>query len=91
MVAHYNEKGKIFTQVVSKKQLAVTIHTNQQVIQGYIHIRLDARTKDELNGEERFIAVSDAVIYNSQNEEVARSSFLLVNSSHIVWLIPEEE
>ncbi len=91
MVTHYDEKGKIFTQVVSKQPIPVIIQTQMHMIRGTIHISPDARVKDELNGQERFIAVTDAVVYNSLNEENYRSKFLLVNSDHILWLIPEED
>jgi len=91
MVTHYDEKGKIFTQVVSKRPVQVLIQTIQSKIRGTIHIRPDSRVKDELNGSESFIAVTDAVIYNNQNEEQYRSTFLVVNVTHIIWVIPEEE
>ncbi len=92
MVTQYDEKGKIFTQVVSKHPAAVVIQTDQQTsIRGTIHVRPNARVKDEMNGNERFIAVTDAVIYNSQGEEISRVPFLVVNTDHIVWLIPQEE
>ena len=47
--------------------------------------------KDELNGEDRFLAVTDAVIYNNEDQEISRTRFLVVNINHIIWVIPEEE
>ncbi len=91
MVTHYDEKGKIFTQVVSKRPVQVLIQTIQCKIRGTIHIRPDARVKDEMNGSENFIAVTDAVVYNNENEEQYRSAFLVVNIAHIVWILPAEE
>lgn len=91
MVTHYDEKGKIFTQVVSKHPVQVLIQTHQNTIRGTIYIRPDLRVKDEMNGADHFLAVTDAVIYNSQNEELYHSAFMVVNTSHIIWVIPEEE
>jgi hypothetical protein len=91
MVAQYDEKGKIFTQVVAKQPVDVTIQTAQQVIQGIIHIRPGMRIKDELNGQERFLAVTDAVIMDSEKREVFRTKFLVVNVDHIVWVMPLED
>jgi hypothetical protein len=91
MVAQYDEKGKIFTQVVAKQPVNVTIQTAQQVIQGIIHIRPGMRIKDELNGQERFLAVTDAVILNNDQHEVFRTKFLVVNIELIVWIMPLED
>lgn len=91
MVTQYDEKGKIFTQIVSKEPIRVTIQTAQGLIRGSIHVRPNERTKDELNGEDRFLAVTDAVIYNNEDREISRARFLVVNINQIIWVIPEEE
>lgn len=91
MVTSYDEKGKIFTQVVSKQPIKVTIQTVQNVIRGSVHVRQDSRIKDELDHQEHFLAVTDAVVYNQQEQELYRTGFLLINVSHIIWVIPEEE
>ena len=91
MVAQFDEKGKIFTQVVTKHPVSVIIQTPDQLIRGEIHVRPNARVIDELNGQERFIAVTEAVVYNNLNEEIYRTNFLVVNVKHILWIIPEEE
>ena len=91
MVTHYDEKGKIFTQVVSKQPVQVIIQTVQNTIRGTIYIRPDSRVKDDLNAMEHFLAVTNAVVYNGQNEALYQSAFVVVNTSHIVWVIPEEE
>jgi len=91
MVTHYDEKGKIFTQVVSKHPVQVIIQTVQNKIRGTIYVRPDWRVKDELNVSDRFLAVTNAVIVGSQNEELYQTGFLVVNTSHIIWVLPEEE
>jgi hypothetical protein len=94
MVTQYDEKGKIFTQVISKNPVLVTIQTISNVIRGSVHIRPNERVKDELNNltnQDHFLAVTDAVIYNSQSQEIYRANFMVVNVDHIVWVIPEDE
>lgn len=90
MVTSYDEKGKIFTQVVNKRPVQVTIQTIQTLIRGTIHVRQDSRVKDELNQDERFLAVTDAVVYNQQEQELYKTNFLVINVNHIIWAIPEE-
>ncbi len=90
MVTSYDEKGKIFTQVVSKHPVPVVIQTEVNLIRGVFHVRTNSRVKDEINSQERFIAVTNAVIYNNQKEELYQAPFLVVNTEHIIWLIPEE-
>ncbi len=91
MVTHYDEKGKIFTQVVTKHPVQVVIQTVHNMIRGTIHIRPDFRVMDELNGTEGFLAVTDAVVFDNLNEELYRTGFMVVNTDHVVWVIPEEE
>lgn len=73
MVTQFDEKGKIFTQVVNKEPLLVTIQTTQQTIRGTIYIRHGARVKDDLNEQAQFLAVTDAVVLNPQREEIYRT------------------
>ena len=91
MVTQFDEKGKIFTQVVSKRPEQVIIQTIQNTIRGTIHIRPDSRIKDELSSTDRFLAVTNATVYNEKKEQIYQSEFLVVNISHIIWVIPEED
>jgi hypothetical protein len=91
MFSQFEDKGKIFTQVVSKKPVSVIIQTTRNRIQGKIHIRPEDRVKDELNRRETFIAVTDAIVYSLEDEILFTSSFLTLNTEHIIWMIPEGE
>lgn len=90
MVTSYDEKGKIFTQVVNKHPVSVVVQTELNLIRGIYHVRSNARVKDEINGPDRFIALTNVVVYNNQKEELYQAPFLLINSEHIIWLIPDE-
>ncbi len=87
----FEEKGKIFTRVVTKKPIEVTIETISHRIKGQIHIRPEDRIKDELNRGETFIALTNATIYNKVGEQLFQCNFISINCAHIVWLVPDEE
>jgi hypothetical protein len=87
----FEEKGKIFTRVVTKKPIEVTIETISHRIKGQIHIRPEDRIKDELNRGETFVALTNATIYNKAGEKLFQCNFISINCAHIVWLVPDEE
>jgi hypothetical protein len=91
MTTEFDEKGKIFTNVISKRPIPVLIQTSTQRIQGKLHVPPTERIKDELNASEQFLAITDAVIYGDGGEILYKSQFLTINRNYIVWLIPEEE
>jgi len=92
MYPPFDDKGKIFTDVVRKQIENVVIHTTlKTIIQGQLHIRLDNRIKDELNSNEKFIAITDATISDAQGNEMYRTDFIAVNRSQIVFLFPQPE
>lgn len=91
MFANFEEKGKIFTQVVTKKPINVTIQTTNQLIRGKVHIRPEDRVKDELNRKDLFIAVTDATVYSLEGNALYYSGFLSVNTEQVIWLMPDEE
>jgi hypothetical protein len=91
MVTHFDEKGKFFTPIVSKNPVAVIIQTVHHRVTGNIHIRPEDRIKDELDRNEDFLAVTDAVILDSEGKQIASSKFISVNRHQIVWVLPVEE
>jgi hypothetical protein len=91
MTIRFDEKGKFFTDVITKEAVAVVIQTVGFIIHGRVHVRPNERLKDELNTNEQFLAVTDAIIFDSDGAEKYHSDFLSVNRDHIVWVIPVEE
>jgi len=88
MFAQFEEKGKIYTQVVSKIPVEVVVQTTHQIIRGRIHIRPDSRLKDELNTSDPFIAITEVEITNLEGEILHKGEFLAVNRAQIVWVLP---
>ncbi|HVF24330.1 MAG TPA: hypothetical protein VNA23_00485 [Anaerolineales bacterium] len=91
MSIEYDEKGKIFTDVVSKTAIHATIQTTTHLLQGYIHVRRGQRIKDELDRDKDFLALTDVSVLGSNGQSLFQAPFLAVLRAHIVWVMPEEK
>ena len=92
MTVRIDAKGKTYTDIVHKDEVATLIQTTANLIHGHVYLRAGLRLKDELNGtQEQFIAVTEAEVYNANGQVLVRSNFLTVNKSQIVWMRPDEE
>lgn len=89
MVTEFDDKGKFFTNVITKKSEKATIQTHDQRIHGEIHIRMDERILDELNKPDEFIAITNAIVFDLQGTPVYTTRFLAVNKKQIVWILPD--
>ena len=90
MTFEYDEKGKIFTDIVSKAAIPATIQTTTHLIRGPLHVRRDQRIKDELDLNEKFIAVTDVSVLGPDGQTLFQAPFLAVRRSHIIWVLPEQ-
>lgn len=88
MTVEFDEKGKIFTEVVSKVAIPAIVQTTQHLIRGNVHVRRDERFKDELDRNEQFLAVTEASILDADGQTLHQSRFLAVQRSQIVWIMP---
>jgi hypothetical protein len=91
MVVEYDEKGKYYTDVISKDVILSDIQTQTHHIRGYVHVRKGDRLSDEINSTNVFLAITDAEIYSPEGEILHTCKFLAVNRGQIVWLMPIEE
>jgi len=87
----YDDKGKIFTDVVSKIAVYATIQTTMHMVRGRIHVRRDQRIIDELDRNEDFIAITDVSVLGADGQILFQTPFLAVRRSHIVWVLPEQK
>ncbi len=90
MTIEYDEKGKFFTDIIQKTPLHATVQTTSQLIRGKVHVREGERLKDELDREERFLAMTEASILAPDGQVQFDAPFLAVQRSQIVWVLPEE-
>jgi hypothetical protein len=91
MSIHYDEKGKFYTEIVSKDPRAVIIQTLTNRIRGTVYVRRGERLIDELRDGDRFMAVTDAILYDLKGTLLMKSDFMSINRDQIVWIAPEEE
>ena len=91
MTIEFDDKGKFFTDIISKTPVPVMIQTVAQRIHGTIHVSPDRRLKDELNLPEKFIAITEAVIFSPDGKILYHSKFLAVQRDEIVWVMPDSE
>ena len=88
MTIEYDDKGKVFTDVVSKVAIPAIVQTTQQLIRGNVHVHRDERLKDELDRDELFLAMTDVSVVTADGQVVHTSRFLAVRRAQIVWVMP---
>ena len=76
--------------LIKKDAVPCMIMTRTGLIEGNLHKRGSFRIKDELNQEERFIAVTNVKIYNGASDKPLTRSFLALQSDMIVWVAPND-
>jgi hypothetical protein len=92
MVTQFDEKGKIFTDIIQKHAVWVTIQLVSNRIHGLIHIRQEGRLKEELDDRSPFLAVTQAEIFSVDGKELILSSrFIALNKNQIIWLMPDSD
>jgi hypothetical protein len=91
MTLHIDDKGKYFTDVISKEEMAVIIQTMTHRVEGQVHVRPGVRLKDEMNLPEKFLAVTEASVFSPGGDLLYRSHFMAINADQIVWVIPAQE
>ena len=87
MKIEFDEKGKYFTDVVSKDALPATIQTQTHRIKGNIYVREEERVKDALENAGSYLPVTDATIFDGENQALYHCDFLALNQAHIVWVV----
>jgi hypothetical protein len=91
MTIEFDDKGKIFTDVVSKIAIPAVVQTTDHLIRGNVHVRRDERLKDELDRDELFLAMTDASVVGDDGQTLYQTRFLAVRRTQIVWVMPAHE
>jgi hypothetical protein len=86
MTINFDDKGKYFTDIISKEAVKARIQTTNQYIEGEIHIRHECRLKDELDLDEPFLAITNACVFNPAREVLFRTQFIAVRRDQVVWI-----
>lgn len=89
---NFEEKGKIFTEVIAKVAVDVILQTTTHRIHGKVHVKPGERLKNEIDRGENSLAVTDAVIFDLEGKsQLLNTKFICVQKSQIVWVLPESE
>lgn len=91
MLGQFEEKGKIYTPVISKEPIYVLIITTAFHIQGKVYVRHGERLKDQIDLNERYLAVTDATVCDLTEKMLFTVNFLAVNHTNIICIAPMEE
>src|SRR3569832_2460226 len=82
MTFEYDEKGKIFTDIVTKVAVSATLQTTTHMIRGKVHVRRDQRIKDELDLNESFLAITDVTVLGAEGQTLFQAPFLTKQHTH---------
>ena len=91
MTTEFDDKGKIFTDVVPKVAIPAVVQTTQHLIRGNVHVRHDERLKDELDRDRLFLAMTDAKVIGADDQVLHEAHFLAVRRNQIVWAMPSHD
>jgi len=91
MTIEYDEKGKFYTEVVKKMPVSAVIQTTTHIVRGLIHVRHEERLKNELERDEKFLAVTQATVHGADDKVLFTAPFMAVQRSQVVWLMPVED
>ena len=91
MTIEYDEKGKFYTDIVKKLPVLSVIQTATHLVRGLVHVRKGERLKNELERDERFIAVTNATVHGADDQILFSAPFLAIQCAQIVWIMPVDE
>jgi hypothetical protein len=91
MAIEFDDKGKFFTDVIMKDVVPVILQTTTHRVEGNIHVCSGARIKDELERDEKSLAITNAIVYTAGGDVMYQCKFMSIQRSQIVWVIPDEE
>lgn len=90
MEMRVDDKGKFFTPRIAKDAVVAFVRTRDQVIVGSIYVRPGNRLTDELNSDSApFLAITDAHVFNAEDERLLYRAGLLIVAFRTIILIGE--
>ena len=91
MTIEYDEKGKFYTDVITKLPVSCLIQTTTHLMRGFVHVRQGERFKNELERDEAFLAVTNVNVLGVGEQVLFTAPFLAVKRSQIVWVMPASD
>ena len=92
MVTRFDEKGKIYTDIIQKQTVWITVQLPLYRIHGVIHTRSNERIKEALDSAETFLALTQVEIFSADgSQSEMKTNFLAINKAQILWIMPDSE
>lgn len=91
MSIEFDEKGKYYTDIITKLPVSAVIQTSAHLVRGFVHVRQGERLKNELERDEDFLAVTEASVIGADDKVIFTAPFLAVRRSQIVWVMPADD
>lgn len=91
MTIEYDEKGKFYTDVITKLPVSCLIQTTTHRMRGFVHVRQGERFKNELERDEAFLAVTNVSVLGDGEVVLFTAPFMAIQRSQIVWVMPSGE
>jgi len=91
MSIEFDEKGKYYTDIITKLPVSAVIQTSTHLVRGFVHVRQGERLKNELERDEEFLAVTEASVVGADDKVIFIAPFLAVRRSQIVWVMPADD
>ena len=91
MTIEYDEKGKFYTDIITKLPVSCLLQTTTHLMRGFIHVRQGERFKNELERDETFLAVTNVSILGAGDVVLFTAPFMAIKRSQIVWVMPSED
>ena len=91
MSLEFDEKGKYFTDIITKSAVIAIIQTTMHRVEGLVHVRRGGRLKDELDVNEAFLAVTNARVLRNDGSLLYEAEFLSIARAQIIWVMPIED
>ncbi len=88
MTIEYDEKGKFYTDVITKLPVSCLIQTTTHLMRGFVHVRQGERFKNELERDEAFLAVTNVSVLGANDEILYSAPFMAIQRSQVVWVMP---
>ena len=76
---------------MQKIPVQAAVQTTNQLVRGNVHVRQGERLKDELDRNELFLAITDAIILGADGQVLFQAPFLAVARSQVVWVLPDHD
>ena len=91
MTIEYDEKGKYYTNIIQKLPVPAIVQTTYALIRGLAHVRQNERLKDELENNEKFLAMTEVTVTDAAGKITFSGPFLAVQKQQIVWIMPVQD